>query len=164
MDELDSLRLVYETHIDASLVYDERRFTLLQSYLVGVTVVFAFWFNTADPRRQSTLFAPLISFTAVATFFAAYLVYVYSRDSHVYFLFAEEMMYRLHEVEVGARSAPADRSFFTDKWSEAGEKFRDRKRPGVLLLWVIPICLYALALMLAAFFVKKDAQNREHGG
>lgn len=160
MEDFNWLRLIYETHIEASIAYDGRRFALLQSYLAGITVVFAFWFNTTDPQKQKVLLPPLVFFALVATFFAAYLIYVYSRDSHTYFLFAEEVMYRLHEAETGRRALPVDRTFFADKWVEAAEKFSDRKLPGVLALWVAPVCLYAIALIVAAISVRRSASTK----
>ena len=162
MDGVETLRLVYETHIEASLAYDERRFTLLQSYIAGVTVVFAFWFNVADQRRRQVLFLPLTFFTVIATFFAAYLVYRYSSDSHRYFFYAEEMIYRAYDTELGVREPPAGRAFFSGKWPEANCKFMDRKLLGTLALWVGPIVVYSGALLTLAYLVRKTGLSRGH--
>jgi hypothetical protein len=152
-DVLNLLRMIVETHIDASLIYDERRFTLLLSYLIGITAVFGFWFNVKDKALRIALFYPLTFFTVVSTFFAAYLIFVYSRDSHTYFMYAEKMWRQYYGTAVlGERF---DRDFFRRMWERVSQQFQEANAFNVFLLWDLPIISYSAALMVAAFCAKR---------
>ena len=153
VDVSEALRLLHETHIEASLTYDERRFTLLQSYLIGLTAVYGFWFNMKDRERRAALFAPLVFFTVIATFFSAYLTYVYSRDSHTYFIYAEKMIRQVYDIDASGEAT--QRAFFGRMWDRAHEQFWQDKAVSVLFLWVAPIVVYSGALLTAAYRARR---------
>lgn len=161
----EALRSVYETYIQASLTYDERRLTLLQYFLVGLAAIFAFWFNIDDRARRKALFLPLIIFTTIATYFSASLVYFYSRDSHVYFIYAEKMMREIFDIVVEQETMK--RGTFVSKWLEANQQFTQSMgaQASVYLVWIAPMVCYAVAFSVAAFVAqRRQLQGDQHTG
>ena len=145
----EALIAVYEAYIEASLAYDDRRFTMLRYFFVGMSAIFAFWFNTGDHTRRRTLFGPLVVFTVVATAFSAYLVFIYSKDSHVYFIYAEKVMRQVYDIVVTSENM--SRGFFVQKWNGANQQFWDVQAGQTILIWNVPMLIYAGALLGAAF-------------
>ncbi len=156
MDMATALLSLHGTYIEASLAFDEQRFSIVVYFFAGMSLVFGFWFNISDREKQRGLYKYLALFTIAATISSSALIYFYSKNYHTHFIYAEKMMGQIQGiVEQGGEFK---REKLGAKFDEAEKFFVEKKRFGMIMLWVVPTITYGIALVVTGFVVVRHGQ------